>query len=247
MSPMPTCLRTNSSHYIFSPAVQGGLPPGIDHGAPLPARLEAWEKHDRYRCDGRPGFASHRLCDVSRGLGRLYGGSPPRPSSQRGILRRAPQRREREKVDVDHAFISMVKFKNGAVGSIEASRFCAGRKNYARVEVHGTEGFSTVRHGDAKRVTGLFDADEPDRRGFKPILVTEKVHPFYDRWWPQGHVLGWEHAMVNMTHHFFDAIANDKGVEPWGGDLLRWVGSGPDHRCNVQIGRERSMGHASDL
>jgi predicted dehydrogenase len=120
------------------------------------------------------------------------------------------------KVDVDDAFISIVKFKNGAIGSIEASRFCAGRKNYARVEVHGTEGSLLF---DLERLNELqiySNADKADRRGFKPILVTERVHPFYDRWWPHGHVLGWEHAMVNLVHHFFDAIANDKRVEPWG-------------------------------
>ncbi len=120
------------------------------------------------------------------------------------------------KVDVDDSFISMVKFKNGAIGSIEASRFCAGRKNFARVEVHGTEGSLLFDLEKLNELQVYSNMDKPDRRGFKPILVTESVHPFYDRWWPRGHVLGWEHAMVNMVYHFFDAIANDKRVEPWG-------------------------------
>jgi len=44
------------------------------------------------------------------------------------------------KVDVDDAFIAIVKFSNGAIGSIEATRFAAGRKNYQRIEIHGSEG-----------------------------------------------------------------------------------------------------------
>jgi len=120
------------------------------------------------------------------------------------------------KVDVDDAFIALVKFENGVIGSIEASRFCAGRKNYERVEIHGSEGtivFNLERFNELEVYT---NKDPLDRRGFKNILVTESVHPFYDKWWPHGHVIGWEHTFVHEVYHFFDAIANDKPIEPWG-------------------------------
>jgi len=120
------------------------------------------------------------------------------------------------KVDVDDAFIALVKFENGVIGSIEASRFCAGRKNYERVEIHGSEGtivFNLERFNELEVYT---NKDPLDRRGFKNILVTESVHPFYDKWWPHGHVIGWEHTFIHEVYHFFDAIANDKPIEPWG-------------------------------
>ena len=43
-------------------------------------------------------------------------------------------------VDVDDAFISLVEFDNGAIGTIEASRFCQGRKNYNCIEINGENG-----------------------------------------------------------------------------------------------------------
>src|SRR5438270_1198395 len=46
----------------------------------------------------------------------------------------------RGKVDVDDAFEAIVEFENGAVGTIEASRFAAGRKNHQVFEINGSKG-----------------------------------------------------------------------------------------------------------
>ena len=43
-------------------------------------------------------------------------------------------------VDVDDENSFLVKFKSGAVGSIEATRNAWGRNNFITVELHGTEG-----------------------------------------------------------------------------------------------------------
>jgi hypothetical protein len=40
-------------------------------------------------------------------------------------------------------------------------------------------------------------ADGPTA-GFRKILVTEPEHPFAEHWWPRGHTLGWEHALVHQ-------------------------------------------------
>jgi len=118
------------------------------------------------------------------------------------------------KVDVDDAFIAIARFKNGAIGSLESSRFCAGRKNFQRVEVHGTEGSI---HFNLERLNELdvySKKDPEDRMGFRNILVTETVHPFMEHWWPQGHIIGWEHTFVHEIHHFINCIINDKPVAP---------------------------------
>src|SRR5262249_38991238 len=49
-------------------------------------------------------------------------------------------KRQMGKVDVDDAALSLVKFRNGAIGSIEGSRFATGRKNYNRFEINGSKG-----------------------------------------------------------------------------------------------------------
>ena len=43
-------------------------------------------------------------------------------------------------VDVDDAALSLVRFANGAIGSLEGTRFATGRKNYNRFEINGSKG-----------------------------------------------------------------------------------------------------------
>jgi len=120
------------------------------------------------------------------------------------------------KVDVDDVFIAMVRFKGGAIGSLEASRFCAGRKNYQRIEIHGTEG-SLVFNLERLNELEVYSRKDPeDKMGFKTILVTETIHPFMKYWWPHGHIIGWEHTFVHEVHHLIDCIVNDKPISPLG-------------------------------
>jgi predicted dehydrogenase len=120
------------------------------------------------------------------------------------------------KVDVDDAFIALVKFNSGSIGSIEASRFCAGRKNFSRIEVHGSEGSLSFNLERLNELQVYSNRDLDDRRGFKTISVTESIHPYYKHWWPQGHVLGWEHTFIHEMYHFFSAVEKDKPIDPWG-------------------------------
>lgn len=135
-------------------------------------------------------------------------------------LARGARRKKKGRVDVDDSFGALVRFSSGASGSLEASRFSAGRKNYARIEVEGTEGSLSF---NLERLNELQVYTERDggERGFRTIMVTDpKHHPFVENWWPEGHVLGWEHAMVNELYHYFDAVARDAPIEPLGATFL---------------------------
>ncbi len=120
-------------------------------------------------------------------------------------------------VDVDDAFEAVVEFDNGAVGTLEASRFSPGRKNYAVFEINGSKG--SLRF-DLERLNELEvywkDAPVKETQGFTDVLVTESYHPFYSYWWPHGHIIGWEHTFVHEIAHFLDAIVNNKEVAPYG-------------------------------
>ena len=41
-------------------------------------------------------------------------------------------------------------------------------------------------------------------QGFRTVLVSEPDHPFWEHWWPQGHMIGWEHTFVHELHHLLD-------------------------------------------
>jgi predicted dehydrogenase len=47
-------------------------------------------------------------------------------------------------------------------------------------------------------------------------MITEGHHPFISNWWPHGHIIGWEHAMVHEINHLLDCIVNNKDVAPLG-------------------------------
>lgn len=121
------------------------------------------------------------------------------------------------KVKVDDAFVATVEFDNGAIGTLEATRFAAGRKNYLTMEINAEK--ASIRF-NLERLNELevFWVDEEPRetQGFHQTLVTEAYHPWWSNWWPHGHIIGWEHAIVHELEHFLACIAHNKEVAPHG-------------------------------
>lgn len=120
-------------------------------------------------------------------------------------------------VDVDDAFTALIEFENGALGTLEASRFAAGRKNHQVLEINGEKGSISFSLERLNELDVYWVDEEPkETRGFHNVLVTESYHPYWENWWPHGHIIGWEHTFVHEFHHFFDAIVNNKDVAPYG-------------------------------
>jgi predicted dehydrogenase len=116
---------------------------------------------------------------------------------------------------VDDAIEAAVEFEGGAVGTIEATRFALGRRNAFQWEINGSKGSLAF---DMERLNELevFRADGDRARGFKRVLVSEADHPFWEHWWPPGHIVGWEHTFVHEIHHLLTAIAEDGAIGPHG-------------------------------
>ena len=117
--------------------------------------------------------------------------------------------------EVDDAVEATVEFANGAVGTIEATRLALGRRNAFQWEINGTEGSLAF---DMERLNELqvFKTGDPRTRGFTTVLVSEATHPFWEHWWPPGHIIGWGDTFVHELHHFLAAIAEDSDVAPHG-------------------------------
>jgi predicted dehydrogenase len=113
-------------------------------------------------------------------------------------------------VDVDDAALSLVRFENGAVGSVEGTRFATGRKNYNRFEINGSEGSVAF---DLERMNELeLYIEEGPNSGFRTVLATDAHHPYISGWWPPGHIIGYEHC---FTHTVLDLLrAIDEGRVP---------------------------------
>jgi predicted dehydrogenase len=120
-------------------------------------------------------------------------------------------------VGVDDAITALIEFENGALGTLEASRFCAGRKNHEVMEINGSKG-SLVFNIERMNELEVFWKDESPRetQGFHNVLVSESYHPYWKNWWPQGHMIGWEHTFVHEITHLLEAIVNKSPVGPYG-------------------------------
>jgi len=119
------------------------------------------------------------------------------------------------RVDVDDAFASTIEFENGAIGTLESSRFCLGRKNYEVIEINGELGSIYFDLENLNYLHVYFkDEDPPDTIGFHAVSVTESFHPYYDKWWPQGHIIGWENTFVHTAYNIVNAVINDEKLEP---------------------------------
>jgi len=105
-----------------------------------------------------------------------------------------------------------------AVGTFEASTCCKGYKNYLTFEVNGTRGslrFNLERLNELE----VYRDDARADRGFTTVLVTDADHPYGGRWWPPGHILGWEHTFVHQLQHMIQAILGEGRVAPLGADF----------------------------
>jgi predicted dehydrogenase len=117
--------------------------------------------------------------------------------------------------EVDDAIEAAVEFESGAVGTIEATRLALGRRNAFQWEVNGSKGSVAF---DMERLNELqvFRLDGDRARGFKTVLVSEADHPFWEHWWPPGHIIGWGETFVHELHHMLAAIASGGDVAPHG-------------------------------
>lgn len=117
-------------------------------------------------------------------------------------------------VTVDDASLALVRFADGAIGSIEGSRMAPGRKNYNRFEINGSNGSIAFDLERLNEIEVFFRDDPPLQQGFRTILVTEASHPFAGSWWPPGHVLGWEHTFTHTVYDLLESIADERIPQP---------------------------------
>jgi predicted dehydrogenase len=117
-------------------------------------------------------------------------------------------------VTVDDAAVALVRFANGAIGSIEATRLALGRKNQNRFEINGSTGSLAFNLERLNELEVYFESDPPTLRGFRTVLVTEQTHPYLAAWWPPGHVIGWEHTFTHVVYDLLEAVADVKMPSP---------------------------------
>jgi predicted dehydrogenase len=123
--------------------------------------------------------------------------------------------KKKGKVTVDDASASVVRFANGALGTIEASRFATGRKNYNRFEINGSKGSVAFNLERMNELDVYLTGDDPAVQGFHNVMVTNGAsHPYFSHWWPEGHIIGYEHTFIHTVYDLLEAIAKNTVPSP---------------------------------
>ena len=111
-------------------------------------------------------------------------------------------------VTVDDASAAVVRFENGALGTIEATRFATGRKNYNRFEINGSKGSVAFNLERMNELEVFLTGDAGSVQGFHNVMVTEAAHhPYVKAWWPPGHIIGYEHTFTHTVYDLLEAVA----------------------------------------
>jgi predicted dehydrogenase len=119
-----------------------------------------------------------------------------------------------EEVNVDDTAWATFWLTGNMGASVEASRVATGQKNSLRIEVYGSKGALTFDLENLNEL-GFLDATLPVReQGFRRILVNEPEHPYLQAWWPQGHIIGWEHTFTHQVRDFLLAIKDGTAPSP---------------------------------
>ena len=127
-------------------------------------------------------------------------------------------------VENDDHMHCLIRFGNGAIGTLESSRIAWGRKNGLWYEINGTKG-SLIFDQERLSEVQLFTAsDAGKRQGFRTILMGPQ-HPDYGQFSPApGHGLGYNDMKACEIRDLIEGIAANKPL---------W----PDFRAAYQVNR----------
>ncbi|CAN5639483.1 Gfo/Idh/MocA family oxidoreductase [soil metagenome] len=128
---------------------------------------------------------------------------------------------ETGEVTVDDAAAFLARFENGAMGTFEATRFAAGRRNRNAFEINGSKGSVAFDLERMNELEVFFVDDDTDVQGFRTVNATEPEHPYAGAWWPPGHIIGYEHTFVHTIKDLMDGIKMGESPAPTFEDAYR--------------------------
>ncbi len=124
------------------------------------------------------------------------------PESEAGNIKGATvgDKIEYGDVTVDDAVSFLARLSGGGSASFEATRLAAGRKNANRIEINGEKGSLRWDFEDMNWLWYYNVEDDAERAGWQKIMCTDATaHPYVAAWWPDAHILGYEHGFVNLA------------------------------------------------
>jgi len=116
--------------------------------------------------------------------------------------------------EVDDAVVLVARFANGSIGTFEATRFATGCRNCNSFEIHGSHGAIRFNLEDLNRLEVFERGDVLEVQGNHNVLVTGPGHPYVSRFWPPGHIVGYEHTFIATLADFLESLAKKDAFHP---------------------------------
>ncbi|MDB5332948.1 MAG: Myo-inositol 2-dehydrogenase [Phycisphaerales bacterium] len=119
------------------------------------------------------------------------------------------------KSDVDDAVLFLARFSKGAIASFESTRLATGNQNRNEIEINGDKGAIRFNFEDMNYLE-FYDATLPRRQqGWTKIMATHGGdHPYAANWWPDAHIIGYEHGFINELADMLAVIGGKAPVVP---------------------------------
>ncbi len=118
-------------------------------------------------------------------------------------------------VTVDDCVLALARLSGGGVASFEAARQATGNQNRNGFEINGSKGALKF---DFERMNELqyYDATRPRGvQGWTTIMCTHGGdHPYAENWWPDAHVIGYEHGFTNQAYDILRVLGGQEPVVP---------------------------------
>src|SRR5947209_8627622 len=107
-----------------------------------------------------------------------------------------------EAVKIDDASAFLARFRNGSLGTFEATRYARGHKALYTLEVNGENASIAWNLHDLHRLEFFDHRDEGRLRGWKTIHITDSDHPYMGNWWVPGLAIGYDASFVHQVADF---------------------------------------------
>jgi predicted dehydrogenase len=136
------------------------------------------------------------------------------PASGSGYAAAAQSGAEKRAVENEDIMELLIRFDNGAIGTIGTSRIGMGRKLGLTYEVQGTKG-SLFYTQERMNEIQLYRHTDPDReKGYKTVYIGPE-HPGYKAFFGLAGIgLGYNDQKIIEAHDLITAIALNQPVEP---------------------------------
>ncbi|MBI5083406.1 MAG: Gfo/Idh/MocA family oxidoreductase [Acidobacteria bacterium] len=120
-----------------------------------------------------------------------------------------------EPVGIDDACAFIAEFANGSLGLFESTRYARGHKALKTFELNGADGSLKFNLEEMEYLDYFEYANtESHVRGWRRIHVTNGEHPYMNRYWVPGLVIGYEHSFLNALADFVKGVETGKPVQP---------------------------------